>query len=321
MDRRHFLKWSGALASLSACTSLAGCKSEPLAQPDQPFVTPLRPPPPAALLEDPFQAVDKDLAETFERARALGKPTLLFVKDAQKYSPQPNHATLFARFLWDGKDGFWSDLALCELAGASLDEIRAAVPRADIEGESYFVLVEQCDEGRRAELLCVRTPSPFDRGLKMKARRLALELDLSEWRSELHRVVAGDLTVLQRRADDARRALGPAAVADIDAVMHGGETPSDELLAGAPAIFLLDAAMRPESGQPNKLRLEERTRARVIQEGISGAGWARYVSCAEPIRERHGKRLPKQSAGVACGMGSVDEFGAQFLWYYSDESR
>ncbi|MEO6710568.1 MAG: hypothetical protein ABIP42_13395, partial [Planctomycetota bacterium] len=241
MERRKFLTWGGALASLSTYPWLAGCESAPRSESTAPAQLPdsvVLPsvPAPLELDVDPFAAVGLDLAGTLERARLLGKPVLLFVAIADKYDPQPSHATLFAKFLGDGRDGFWADLALCELACASPAEILAVLPGVQIDGEPFFLLVEHEAAGRRVVVLDVRAPRPLDRTQDEHERRLAVKSDMQEWRAQLHQSLAGDLTMLQRRAETARAALGSEAVARIEAVIRASEPPSDALLAGAAAL-------------------------------------------------------------------------------------
>ncbi|HTF88409.1 MAG TPA: hypothetical protein VK843_08370 [Planctomycetota bacterium] len=228
---------------------------------------------------------------------------------------------MFGRFLWESRDAFWGELALCELACASMEEIREALPGSVIEGKPYFVFVEQDSGPARVAAIEVDEPGSFDPAAKEESRPRALDDDLEQWRSTLHGVIAGDRGVLQRRADAARRALGEEAVARVETLLHSSETPTDALLAGAPALFLLDALEQSELGMERKLRLEQETRSRVIKLGISGAGWGRHVSCGAPIRQRHGKNIASARAGFACGMGRISEFGSRFLWYYTDTSR
>ncbi|HUR28940.1 MAG TPA: hypothetical protein VM509_12190, partial [Planctomycetota bacterium] len=252
-------------------------------------------------------------------ARSLGKPALVLVTDPKDFYPRPDRATVFAQFLFDGGDEFWSDLALCEPACASHEEIRAVLPTAKLEGQPYFLLVEHDSGGPLVEVLQVKSPGPFDPESKPKAQRLALKADLEGWRSKLHEALAGDVPTLERRAEAARVALGPTAVSRVEALIQSGETVSDATLAGAAALFVLHARAHPDLGGKNKPLLEQQTRLRVMQDGLSGAGWGEHVSCNDPYLRRHGKVVSGPRVGIACGMGSLGPFGKRFLWYYTDE--
>ncbi|HTF90641.1 MAG TPA: hypothetical protein VK843_19640 [Planctomycetota bacterium] len=316
MERRHFLRWSGAsIVGLSAGGWLAGCSGEESATSVEDPDHPDRPP------EETFTAL-------LERARSLGKPVLVFVAPSPEGSDVERRRTLFSDFVWLTDQGLWSDLALCELACASLEEIQASVSNLDLRGQPCFVLIEDGKAGLRARSLDIVEPEGFPETFSDEDRDelpASYALKYAAWVSGLHAAIAPDRAALAHRAEQARAALDKKFMAWAEECLSTGEAAQPQLLSDAAALFRLAAADHPDKCGRFEERLAVTTRKRVIRIGICGAGWAvdSGWGCGAQIQpERHTRAAPDpRLLSVLCGMGSIDETSKRFLWFYTDADR
>src|SRR5690349_5973381 len=161
MQRRQFLSWTGAsLAAMTTHPWLSGCRQETsVATPDASHAEPADldvPVSPAVALSSD-QIIELDFLATVERARSLGRPVLVFVAPKESTSSWELRQQ-FADFLKCADDDLWRDLALCELACASVLEISTAIPGTTLPDSPLFALVEH-HSGRSVVASTMDTPS------------------------------------------------------------------------------------------------------------------------------------------------------------------
>lgn len=313
MDRRQILRWGGAsLISFSASPWLAGCAKRASLSALPPDVD-----------QDPQQVLELDFAGCLARARSLGKPVLVFVAPS-KAGPEPYEVTgWFADFLSSGQDELWRDLALCELSCASLAEIREALPAARLKGSPRLILIEHDPSGSHVassidQLVADRTNEELSEEdwLREQMDRFA------PWSLGIHQAVAANPADLARRADDARRALGPVACARVEEALGSASEPSRQLLSSAAALFLDAAEERPGAHGRFRALVIDSVRQSALERGFSGAGWGKSFGCGVYEESPRKTKHPIEEIGVMlCGIGFIDEHAGKFLWFYTDENR
>ncbi|HUR28939.1 MAG TPA: hypothetical protein VM509_12185 [Planctomycetota bacterium] len=333
MQRRQFLRWTSAsLAVMSAHSWLSGCSKEPsVSTTDSGQATSHGEPAgqevtASAVIElSADQIIELDFAATVERARSIGKPVLVFVAPPMS-ERQGRLRQEFADFLKCADDELWRDLALCELACASVSEISTAIPKTTHLDSALFAIVEH-DSGRSAVASTMETPSKdCRRAVSSQDEWLQLQRErFGGWKSYIHRAVAADRSHLMARADAARLAQ-PAVAARVESFIQSGEEPDVDLLRDASALFAKAALEHPKKCGHFADLVATSTRSRVMARGFSGAGWGSFLSCASekeeaPRRTKHERKEDDEMSLVLCGMGFVDEYSERFLWFYTDEAR
>jgi hypothetical protein len=266
------------------------------------------------------QTTDTDplgaLSEAYRRAQRAGRPLLVIVipdDSEQRWIRQSafgellNHAPAAMR-----------DLALAEVACASMATLRTLVPQAGT-GEPLMVLVEP--EGvpaavRRLDAVLPDVPSLWietdveltweERERREDAiidRRIAILSGL------VHDALAGTPALVAHRAALARERLTDVQRAQVDAAVASGG--ADRATAAlAPAVLYHAAATGRAPGLDGAL--EDLGTERWRRGRIPGSRWASGGGCGISIE---GDTSDGRFA-VACGMGHVPERSARFLYWF-----
>lgn len=265
---------------------------------------------------------DLVLRQALERARASGKPLLVFVVPSIKERAWERQAT-FGQYLNLCDDDALADLALCEVACARETDIGAVIPASDLSDEPLMALVETdgvepvvspLDLEFRLELQVIRWPTI---GVDPKRAQEEFEL-LVRQRVDLvagavHGVVAGNSRALDRRIRQTLTTLGDPAVELVRRIL---ERPTNSPAAEVDRVASLLRLAAEESSERRDAciaALANAASSRLRLQPPVGAWWANYTGCGHDI-EGHSERL-----GYACGMARVPELGRRFLHFYSTE--
>jgi len=272
--------------------------------------------------------VELDFAGCVARARSLGKPVIVFLAPPESERATWDPRDEFADFLTSGDDGLWRDLALCELACASAEEIRATIPTSRLEPSTLLVVIEHGPSGPEVSVI-VSEPVAEHRHFFGERDEWLHEqrVRFAGWTSAVHGSIAAVPESLQRRADQARGALGAGVCARVEECLRSAANPDAELLGCAAALFLQAAAEKPTPCARFQTLVVESTRTRVLARGFSGAGWGLSLGCGASKEENPRPRknpaadIETDGVGYPCGIARVDKFSNRFLWFYTDSDR
>lgn len=265
------------------------------------------------------------LSEAYRRAQRAGRPLLVLVIPAQQEA-RHDRAEAFGELLNHASAETMADLALAELATATMSTLRTLVPQAGA-GEPLMVLVEPDAVPASARALDGALPAMpeywvFSEEMtwEERARREDEVIDrrIALLSGLVRQGIAPDAATLARRAQLARAHVRAAELARVDRAIAAGRA-SSEVVAIAPAL-IAEAALAGR-GEALRAALVELGVERWRRGRIPGSRWAVGGGCGvrveeteEEIRAREGG--DRVIAMVACGMGHVPERSARFLYWY-----
>lgn len=248
----------------------------------------------------------KDLARaafepSLERARALGKPLLVFVvpRDA---TLRRDRGLAFAQALTYGPPSLLAELALCELTALEMVDAPRWLQSAS---EPLLVLVEPDGIAfRRIDATLPREAAAhWDE--PDTAYEASVEKRVQTIAGLVHEAIAPNGSVLDARARAAAAAL-PSA--EVRAARSNAASLTPEALVRAAAIVLRDA----RRGAPElERRLADAVRSEQLRP--EGTRWGSSYGCGVEIEGEAGGMM-------ACGMGHVPAKGARFLHFLSRSS-
>lgn len=260
---------------------------------------------------------------TLERARGLGKPTLVFVVPAEARD-RPERRQLFGQYLNLCDDDALLDLALCEVLCAAQADLAVHVPEAAKAEDPLMVLV-----GRRGKVEFVKDdlpdllPLPFGRDEAEFTK--SIEARVATLAGRVHALVAPDRQAIALHAVDAETSLGEERVERVRRALES----SDELepaLADAAAALLLEVPATDLRAPALRSAVLEGVRARLREGPPFGANWASSSGCGSTIEEvpeghpaYRADAPPPQSFLMACGMAHVPAVSERFLSFWGDQ--
>ena len=282
---------------------------------------------------------------TLERARALGKPTLVFVvpeRGEDSSDPEERSAieerwarqTLFGQYLNYCSEEGLLDLALCEVLCARQSDVAVHVPEA-VDAESPLLLLVDPVAGVRAAADDLPELPNRDawgwgpdrdrhledlrksvrgrvRGLERSLNRLLHEQDLERG-------------AVARYASLAVERLGDDVIDAVEAARLGRSELEPRVADDAAAIVLRSADASTNEGRHLLARLADGARFRLRTGPPFGATWARSGGCGsenEAIPDDHPaagiepELLPQLA--ISCGMGHVPEVSRRFLDFWGE---
>jgi hypothetical protein len=257
--------------------------------------------------DDPKVAAMGNVTDAYRRASSLGKPLLVLVIPAGK-AGRFTRGEIFGALLNHGGRGAYLDLALCEIACATVADAKLQLPGLKVEGEPLMLLVEtDCATPRSTP---VDPQIRYDISSKDGDKEDELvKARLEQVVASLRAAVAPDAKALASRAALAESRLPADEVKAIHAAVADGKTPQPQALERAPAIVRARAE-DPVAGRQEILdALAAATEKRVTGPPPAGAKWAHSGGC--------GIRFEGEASGVACGMGYTPELSQRFLWFFT----
>ena len=269
------------------------------------------------------------LSDAYRRAQRTGRPLLVLVIPAQQEA-RWDRAQALGELLNHGGDDVLADLALAEVACATMATLRTLVPQAGT-GEPLMVLVEPEAVPATARALTAELPRTPDYWVfseemtwEERTRREDAVIDerIAVLRALVHGAIAPDAATIARRAALARAHLSATDRARVEAAVTGSlavdRIPRD-VVAVAPAMLAEAAAAHPAM----RAVLVELGTERWRRGRIPGSRWAIGGGCGVQVEETEEEQRAREGDGrvqmmVACGMGHVPERSARFLdWYTS----
>lgn len=252
---------------------------------------------------------------SLERARALGKPLLVFVvpRDA---ALRRDRGLAFAQAFTYGPPSFLAELALCELTALEMVDAPRWLQSA---AEPLLVLVEPDGIAfRRIDATLPReAAASWDE--PETAYEASVEKRVQTIAAVLHEAIAPNGSVLDSRARSAAAALPSAEVRE---ARSNASSLAPAALLRAAAIVLRDARRgggpvgprRDPNGIPApevERRLAEAVRSEKLRP--EGTRWGSSYGCGEQIEG-------EPDSMVLCGMGHVPARSARFLHFLSRSS-
>lgn len=298
MNRRRFLR----VASTTAVTSTAAAvvASWPM------------------LLRDAFgQAVNAPpglavVSEGFRRAQRAGKPLLVLIvptDDGVKWE----RGRAFGAWLNHASDEQLWPLALCEVACATMADLRSLVPSVGA-GDPLMVLVETDQLPATVRRLDARLPEvergrPQGDSWEQMVRReeQAVDAQIAVLSTLLEKGLR-DGDALSRRATQARAALPPAVLSLADHPVMLGPEQADQV---AGLLGPLVGHGRRKDGQPFVSILAKGAKLRLTKERVPGSAWANSHGCGTRIEGETRQHM------IACGMGHVPAKSTRFLYFFT----
>jgi hypothetical protein len=216
------------------------------------------------------------VSEGFRRAQRAGKPLLVLIiprDDAAKWE----RGRAFGAWLNHGSAEQLWPLALCEVACATLDDLRRLVPTVGL-GDPLMIVVETAAVPvtvTRLDAKLVEPPGRRPRPSSVEAWREQQRLEEAQ--------VDQQIATLARLA---RKGL-------VDSPASGNQR---AVPTGAAAMATL----------------AEEAKARLLHQRVPGSHWASSMGCGTRV-EGH----PEIGRGIQCGMGHVPEKSARFLYFYT----
>lgn len=265
--------------------------------------------------------LDRVLKEALERARASGKPLLVFVVPTVLELVWKRQEA-FGQYLNLCDEEALADLALCEAACARRADIEAVIPRSDLRGEPPLVLIETAGAGPVARVLELELEEvvwPVQFALRGERKRAEQEFELSVTRrvdrlAELvHDAVAGDPPTLERRALQTRHALGETAEEFSVRVIEKPADASPEEVDRVASLLRLAAESRPDRRGTSIAALAGAARSRLRLSPPTGAWWASHTSCGHRVEGN------VETVSCPCGMAQIPKLSRRFLHFYTME--
>lgn len=269
-DRRRFLELAGVGLATSALTPwMSGCEVSRDAA-----AAPGRCP---SDIDNP-SIPDTPLGSAWKRARSRGSPLLIMLADPKKVG---HYSLRWSAYLDCASDAAQAELALCELAFAIPEQVRA-------------IWNDQLDE---------RATIPF--GLVIEPPRGVVQ-----------RVAAADSEPSERDFYYLPNVANLRPwIAEMERALHAAIAPDEATFERAAKAVLGEKAGSRRACEAALARLSRERNAKTVP---AGARWARrFGACASVEFEDGTKQSTHPGAGVACGMGSISNETRHFLWMYT----
>jgi len=315
-DRRRLLRLS---ATSLAAAGLAPWLASAFGQAPKP--RPGKASKPDGEPEDPRDSPrGRALADAWTAAQARGRPLLVLVVP-RSLARQQRGRDLGA-FLLLASDEALADLALCEIACATLAEFRAVLPEVEtrFEAEPLALLVDP-DGGRAEPVREWFPPLPKDPHARPADWRTQTDDPIEEYRRraagmarEFHAVIAADRDALARRAADAAAKLGPKDRNRLATLDADGRPWSTEEMRLCPA-WALACAADDEVRQLRIAAIAKLARADLVLHSPRGARWGHTEGgCGDTFLEDPPEET--RSSGP-CGTAMMPPVSLRFLWLYT----
>jgi hypothetical protein len=300
MNRRRFLRVAGTTAATSSAAAIVA--SWPL------------------LLREAFaQAKAADapaglavVSEGFRKAQRAGKPLLVLIvptDDGVKWA----RGRAFGAWLNHARDEQLWPLALCEVACATMADLRALVPSAG-PGHPLMVLVETDQLPATVRRLDARLPEvdagrPRGDSWEQRVRReeQAVDAQIAVLSTLLEKGLR-DGDAFARRATQARAVL-PAAVASL--ADHPATLVPEQADQVAGLLGPLVGRGRDKEGQQLVAVLAKGAKQRLTGQRVPGSAWATSHGCGTRIEGEQVQHM------IACGMGHVPAKSTRFLYFFT----
>ncbi len=268
-----------------------------------------------------------DLAAVMRRARAYGKPVLVFVVPEDK-GENWKRGERFGALLNHGSWDLFLDLALAELVCAKVSEVEAET-KTNIDGEAFMLLIDQPPEEelmtRGNPKLEIRRVNPefvddLDRAAsagyeeyKKACQRSVINASLL-LREELRSVGLSSSAGLRKWVEQAQRILTDKELRHVREYLARDAHIEPELFLKASALILAAAAIADDATEGERLRNLMRSIARenILKDPVAGSRWAQSSGCGVSVEGDPGSNWM-----VACGMGTVTPLSERFLYFYS----
>lgn len=295
MDRRRFLTFSAALAGAS--TWMACNVGGPFTPEDPPEHVPAIDP------EEP-------LVTALARARALGKPLLVFVVPDDE-GLEWQRGILFGSTLNRGDEALLASLALAEVVCARRAELSEA-GYAERAGDPIACLIETDGVSEPTVLEADAVPALPDsvgRG-RDRAYEESLQARMEALSSALVEALSGEDALRERRIAQSVASLTVHQRNDLEEELGSAEPDAELCDRAAGEVLRLAGTGRLATAEARSL-LATAAAARLRVVPPFGAKWANTLGCGCDIEgeEQAGLR-------IACGMAFVPELGQRFLKFY-----
>ncbi len=300
MDRRNFLRTAGlGVAVISLPGWMQACGSRRDGGGGESAGLPA------------FDGRPRSTEEALARAKALGRPLLVFVVPAD-LNMRHERGDLLGVYINRADVEPMADLALCEIWCAQPAEIRSRIAR-DLAADdaSLAVLVEA--DGKPPVLVTGEVPALFPapgEDWRDEAKRVEKAKRRSQVLFErLHAVLAADADMIERRSK-----LACACVFDKTTVKQDHvAVPSAQLAEQVPAWVRMRAETFPETRAGCMKLLSDVAIRRWRAVPPPRTQWVRSHGCGVEIEGDEG------GPRVACGMGYTPEFSSRFLTFLTEE--
>jgi len=250
-----------------------------------------------------------DVGAAYRRAKALGKPLLVFVVPA-KTGDRFGQGQIFGALLNFGSKEALADLALCEVVCAKTETVRDTLEIKKDLGKPLMILVETSTRSGVTVIAPELPKISFGRGGGGESGEAKERERLKLVERAIRQAVVPNAKVLDARARDARIALGEEKSAVLIKTLGDG-TPDEDALRRGAAIVRFKAESDPDHRGAWVAALAATTEKQ-LKKGIpEGARWANFCGCGVEVEGE------KDSLGVACGMGYVPELSQRFLYFYT----
>ncbi|MCB9869512.1 MAG: hypothetical protein H6837_06625 [Planctomycetes bacterium] len=265
------------------------------------------------------------LRAAHRRAASRGKPLLVFVVPDNQNARYDRGGRLGALLNHGGREVLF-DLACCELACATVAEIRTEFGFDKLSGEPLMLCIElptattQAKAPTCAAIEVPKTPFPqriAGRGSseEQEKRYTAHEKrEVQKVAAALHKVIAPDPGALGTRADRVRSRLAADEREAIESYVATGKPLTTELCVHAAPILRVAALAPRRKGDGKRIldTLEKAATETILKRRIAGSKWAKTFGCGSTIEGEQ-----KDAPGVACGMGRVTPLANRFLWFFT----
>lgn len=254
-----------------------------------------------------------EVREARERAQRAGRPLLVLVIP-KKDEERDARGSAFGEYLNHGSAEQLAPLALCDLATASMADLRRLEPAVG-RGEPLMVLLES--DGLAPKVRAARARLPESEPWGDAAREEALiERRIVRLASLADELLAGDDALLWRRVSVAR-AYDVQASLEMDAAIAGDGVPAVELCARAGALALQAARRDPRRRDALQEALRESVTDRFVRQPLPGSYWGTRSSCGSETEDvlpaGYGDDGSPLITVSVCGMGHVPEKSQRFL--------
>ena len=269
-----------------------------------------------------------ELRAACRRARAFGKPLLVFVVPG-KDDAASDRGEVLGALLNHGKREFLLDLAMCELACGTAEEVRVATGVEPAVRDPLMLLIEFPKDSTRpkkptlAPIVMKLDPGhglwhqwdsdktsyeEFEAGEKKHAHR-----NNTKMAAAVRKLLVPDAGALITRADRVRAKLGKDDRAAVEAFLAKKGTLPLTLALQAAAILRMAARAPRHEGDAKRLldTVAGAVGKRYVQDRVMGARWANSSGCSLSIEDD-----PMAGFAGSCGMGHVPVLSQRFLMFY-----
>lgn len=298
MNRRRFLRAASTTAVTSGAAAIVA--SWPMLL-QQAFAQAADAPPGLAVV-----------SEGFRRAQRAGKPLLVLIVPADD-GVKWERGRAFGAWLNHASDEQLWSLSLCEVACATMADLRALVPSVGA-GDPLMVLVETDRLPATVRRLDARLPE-VERGRlrgdnweqMVRREEQAVDAQIAVLSTLLEKGLR-DGDALSRRATQARAALPPTVASLADSPATLGPEKADQL---AGLLGPLVGHGRDKDTQKLVAVLAKGAKQRLTSQRVPGSAWASSHGCGTRIEGEQVQRL------IACGMGHVPAKSTRFLYFFT----